>query len=170
MWSRDVERQVVRHLVRAFVVRALCFGRRTEVRRHPLTCFRHDADVGEGTIPGSEAGLVQIDVYPVAGVNPLHRRLVAVPGRVELRAAERLGEIRRKSLVVLRVQVMLERMRSDRVLQAQLVPPPGQSQDGVESAHQLVQRRRVRSCLSRGPTPARTFGIAGGPSAIEVPR
>ena len=81
--SGVVERQTLRDLVRAVAVRPLGDGRAPEVGRHAAGRIGLDARVGQRPVERREAGLVELLVDAVAGVDPLDGRLVAVAGRVE---------------------------------------------------------------------------------------
>src|SRR5262249_22271643 len=112
-------------------------GRDAHRRR---TCDPH---VAECLIESGEACLVQRDVHAIAGVKALHIRLVAVPRRAQPRSAKRLRQVGGQTLIMLRMQVMLERMCGGGVLQAERMPTSTQREHHVKSTNLMVERANV---------------------------
>jgi hypothetical protein len=111
------------------------------VAREACGRTRRQTDVRKGLLEEREAALVELLVLAVAGVDALHRALVAITGGVELRPAGDLGEVRREALVVLRVQaVVLERVCGEGVGETELVPAAAGGEHGVETTERLVER------------------------------
>jgi hypothetical protein len=88
-------------------------------------------------LPGDarSTGVVEIDMFAVAGVETLDVGLIAVAARVERWPSGHLGEVRGEALRVLRVEPSVcERMLRHRIGDAELMPSVAYAENRVESA------------------------------------
>lgn len=117
----------------------LVFRCATKIGECTLGRLSSYADLRQGAIKGRQTCFVQFNVDPIARMDPLDVRFVAVARRIKSRPPKRLREIGGEAEVVMGVQIVLEGVGGFRVSQTQFVPALGQRKNTVEAATVLVE-------------------------------
>jgi len=98
-----------------------------------------DPDIHERLVELLEAGLIELDMFPVTGMQALDIGFVAIASRVQLRSAKGFRKVSGQAFVMLGVQRMLEGVSCLGVLQTQLVPSTRKREYFVEPADLIVK-------------------------------